>query len=177
GSASGSEHERAMWSNVVEADFPFFSSVLDARRAGNGLPTNNLTPRGIILNLGQECWACFDTDLLRMAAIWTGKGVTPVSMAQGSYHVTGVKAQEGQEKLPQPVGAMWLANGIYPGWQAGESFSLTDPREPGPDPREMGRGPLPTTAGRSKAIRLSHGGVWLEYEGAGSVVREWVTAL
>jgi len=176
GSASGSEHERAMWGNVVEADFPFFSSVLDARRAGNGLPTNNLTPRGIILNLGQECWACFDTDLLRMAAIWTGKGVTPVSMAQGSYHVTGVKAQEGQEKLPQPVGAMWLANGIYPGWQAGESFSLTDPREPGPDPREMGRGPLPTTAGRFKAIRLLQGGVCLEYEVAGASVSEWVTA-
>src|SRR5437867_1817521 len=94
GSGSGSEHERTMWGNVVEADFPFFSSVLDARRAGNGLPTNNLTPRGIILNLGHECWACFDTDLLRMSAIWTGKGVTPVSMAQGSYHVTGVKAQK-----------------------------------------------------------------------------------
>src|SRR5947207_376309 len=69
-SATAGEHEQALWGDVVEADFPFFSCVLDARRAGNGLQTNNLTPRGIILNLGHECWACFDTDLLRMSAMW-----------------------------------------------------------------------------------------------------------
>src|SRR5256885_10122122 len=48
----------------VEPDFPFFSSVLDARKAGATLPANNLTPRGIILNLSRDCWACFDPDLL-----------------------------------------------------------------------------------------------------------------
>src|SRR3989442_5140879 len=159
--ASDGEHEPAIWSDFVEADFPFFSSVLDERRAGNGLQTNNLTPRGIILNLGHECWACFDTDLLRMSAMWTGKGVTPVSMAQGSYHVPGVKAQEGQEKLPQPVGTVWLVNGIYPGWQAGGTFSLIDPRRPGPDPREVGRGPLPTSAGSLQACLLLPGRGWL----------------
>src|SRR5436190_21489631 len=130
GSVSGREHEPDIWADVVEADFPFFSSVLDARTAGNSPQTNNLTPRGIILNLGHECWACFDTDLLRMSAIWTGKGVTPVSMAQGSYHVAGVKAPEGQENLPQPLGTLWLVNGIYPGWKVGEKISLADPREP-----------------------------------------------
>src|ERR1043166_4102157 len=100
-------------SDFVESDFPFFSSVLDARAPGHGLPTNNLTPRGLILNLGHDCWACFDTDLLRASAIWTGPGVSPVAMAQGSYHVAGEKAPEGQEKLPQIVGTPWLANGIY----------------------------------------------------------------
>src|SRR5258705_10868971 len=64
-----------LWADFVEANFPFFSSVLDSRKAGPGLPADNLTPRGIVLNLGHDCWACFDTDLLRMSAIWSGKGV------------------------------------------------------------------------------------------------------
>jgi len=54
----------------VEADFPFFSSILDARKAGLGLPADNLAPRGIVLNLGLGCWACFDPDLLRFTMIW-----------------------------------------------------------------------------------------------------------
>ena len=49
------------WSAFVETNFPFFSSVLDARNLGKDWPTNNLTPRGLILNLGNQCWACFDT--------------------------------------------------------------------------------------------------------------------
>ena len=49
-------------------DFPFFSSVLDARRAGPGFPANNLTPRGLVVNLGRGYWVGFDTDLLRVAA-------------------------------------------------------------------------------------------------------------
>src|SRR6266568_4602880 len=122
----------ATWAEFVEPDFPFFSSVLDARDLGDGWPTNNLTPRGLILNPGNDCWACFDTELLRMSVIWEGKGVTPVSMAQGSYQDPGHKAPDGQEKLPQIVGTPWIASGIYPGWQAGEQPTLNDPREPGP---------------------------------------------
>ncbi|MEY4483661.1 MAG: hypothetical protein RL693_1113, partial [Verrucomicrobiota bacterium] len=40
----------------TEADFPFFSSVLDARGLGEGWPKDNLTPRGLILNLGHDMW-------------------------------------------------------------------------------------------------------------------------
>ena len=32
------------WAEFVEPDFPFFSSVVDARELGGGWPTNNLTP-------------------------------------------------------------------------------------------------------------------------------------
>ena len=48
----------------VESDFPFFSSILDARKAGVGMPADNLAPRVLVLNLGHDCWACFDHDLL-----------------------------------------------------------------------------------------------------------------
>src|SRR5688572_5647103 len=105
------------WADFVEPDFPFFSSVLDARGLGAGWPADNLTPRGLILNLGNGLWACFDTDLLRVSAIWSGTGVTPVSMAQVSYHNAGERSPIGQGRLPTIAGTAWLATGLYPGWQ------------------------------------------------------------
>src|SRR2546426_5204327 len=170
------EGKQPIWADFVETNFPFFSSVLDARKLAHDLPADNLTPRGIILNPGSDCWACFDTDLLRMSAVWVGPGISPASMSQGSYHSPGTKAPEGQNSLPQIVGTPWLANGVYPGWQAGEQFSLADPREPAPDNREVGRGPLSASAGRFKAVRLTRSGLCLEYEVAGASVREWVEA-
>jgi mono/diheme cytochrome c family protein len=163
--------------DFVETNFPFFSSVVDARKSPGAFPSNNLTPRGLVLNLGQNCWACFDVDLLRVAAVWRGDALTPESMSQGSYHTAGLKAPEGQGKLPEPNGEVWLANGIYPGWQIGSSVSLEDPREPTPDPREVGRGPLPPGTGRFRAMRLVADGVRLEYDAGGSLVRESVRAV
>ena len=174
--AAPSPANNRTWSDFVETNFPFFSSVLDARKIGNGLPANNLTPRGLILNLGQDCWACFDTDLLRVSAVWSGSGVTPASMSQGSYHTSGVKAQEGQEKLPQIAGTAWLANGIYPGWQPAEHIALTDPREPGPDAKEVGRGPLPASQGAFNAVRFLGDGVQLEYKVYSATVSESIKA-
>ena len=140
------------WGDWVEKQSPFFSSVLDCRDGGAGLPKDNLTPRGLILNLGQNVWACFDTDLLRIAAIWHGEDgkppVTAVALAPGSYHVAGQKTKDGQDFLPKPVGDIWLANGLYPGWQVGEKPSLDDPREAAPSPEEVGRGPIAPKLGR-----------------------------
>ena len=163
-------------SPFVESSFPFFSSVLDARDLGEGWPGRNLTPRGLILNLGNDCWACFDIDLLRISACWVGESVTPISMSQGSYHAPGVKVPEGQASLPKMRGAPWLANGLYPGWQLGDRVTSVDPREPGPDPNEVGRGALPLRLGRFRSIQLSQSGASLEYEVAGSVIREWMEA-
>lgn len=160
----------------VEPDFPFFGSVLDARRAGAGWPEDNLTSRGLILNLGLGHWACFDVDLLRVALVWRGDAVSPVSMAQGSYHDPGHKAPEGIHALPEPMGTPWLATGIRPGWLAGDDPDWTDPRDPGPDAREVGRGPLPSGRGTFRALRLVEGGVVLEYEVAGIPVVEWLRA-
>ena len=164
------------WADFVETDFPYFSSVLDARGLGDGWPADNLTPRGLILNLGHQAWACFDVDLLRMSVIWKGAGISPVSMAQGSYHIAGWKAPPGQENLPKVLGSPLLANGIYAGWQAGIEISLSDPREPGADPREIGRGPLPASQGRFGAVQLTGGTAILEYEAGGVSVRERVEA-
>ncbi len=160
----------------VEPDFPFFSSVVDARRAGAEFPTDNLTPRGVVLRVAPDVWAAFDIDLLRVAAVWRGTGLTPVALAPGSYHHPDKKTPGGQSPLPEPVGTVWLANGIYPGWQAGESVSLADPREPAPSPEEVGRGPLDEELGRFRAIRQVRDGVVLEYSAGGVDVQEHMTA-
>jgi mono/diheme cytochrome c family protein len=150
------------WADWVEPDFPFFSSVLDCRDIGEGFPKDNLTPRGLILNLGQNLWACFDTDLLRIACIWEGEPRKPpisaVALAPGSYHIAGQKTKDGQENLPKPLGKVWLANGLYPGWQVGDKPSLRDPREPAPDKEEVGRGPLRSGLGRINSVG-SHSGL------------------
>lgn len=159
------------WGTWVEADFPFFSSILDARREGVG--ENNLTPRGIILKLDHECWACFDTDLLRTSAIWRGKGVTDKSLAPGSYLDAGRKTPGGQFPAPQLDGKLWLGNGLFPGWQSGTEVSMKDPREPAPSAEEVGRGPVDESIGRFQNVRLVKGGVVLEYTASGAEVREW----
>ncbi len=138
------------WGDFVEMDFPFFSSVLDCRDLGEGFPEDNLTPRGLILNLGHNVWACYDLDLLRIACIWQGEEgqppVTPEALAPGSYHIAGQKTKDGQEFLPKPLGKVWLTNGIYPGWQVGEKPVFEDPREPAPSVDEVGRGSLKSAA-------------------------------
>lgn len=161
------------WADFVEPDFPFFSSVLDARNIGEGWPTNNLTPRGLILNLGNDCWACFDTDLLRVSAIWQGADVTPVAMSYGSYQLSGYKIPEGQKKLPEPNGKVWLANGLYPGWQIGTVF-LSDPRELAPDEKELGRGPL--NYAQFKSIRLLKDGAVLQYTVGTTTIGEMISS-
>src|SRR5688572_1800817 len=163
------------WGDWVERSFPFFSSVIDAGRAGDGFPARNLTPRGLVLRIGGDHWVGFDTDLLRVAAMWRGKGVTPKALAPGSYHQADKKTPGGQNDLPQPDGKVWLANGIYPGWQTGDRPTFIDPREPAPSPEEIGRGPLTEEQGRFKALRHVRNGVVLEYTAGGADVREYVS--
>jgi mono/diheme cytochrome c family protein len=163
---------RADW---IEPNFPFFSSVVDARHAGPGFPANNMTPRGLVVNLGQGYWAAFDVDLLRVAAVWRGNAVTAKALAPGSYHAPDKKTQPGQSASPEPDGTVWIANGIYPGWQSGARPSFDDPREPAPSPEEVGRGPLSEEMGRFKAIRQAGEGVVLEYTAGGADIKEWLT--
>lgn len=163
-----------LWAPFVEPDFPFFSSVLEGRKLGPDAPGRNLTPRGIVLNVGNGLWAAFDTELLRVSAVWAGDGpgVTPVSMSQISYQVPGAKVSEGEKLLPEPVGTPWLANGLFPGWQSGDQLLPDDPRPAGPDPLQTGRGPLAPSTGRFQALRLVRAGVVLDYRVHGVGVRE-----
>ncbi|EDY15921.1 cytochrome c class I [Chthoniobacter flavus Ellin428] len=165
------------WKPWIEPDFPFFSSGLDLRpQSPKDAKEWNITPRGIVLNLGNDCWACFDTDLLRVSAIWTGKGVTEDSLAPLSYQNKPLKTVGGQSKLPKPDGKVWLMNGVYPGWQLGDKVSFDDPREPQPSPEEPGRGPIPPSVGQFKAVRLNGHSAVLDYTVDGAEVEEQLQA-
>lgn len=175
GWVGGQEKEgKSDWGDFVEKDFPFFSTVLDCRELGEGFPKDNLTPRGLVLNLGNNIWACYDLDLLRIACVWEGEPgkppVTPEALAPGSYHVAGQKTKDGQEFLPKPVGKVWLTNGIYPGWQVGEKPSFVDPREPGLSVEEVGRGALPEGMARFKSVVVKGGVPILEIAVGDTVV-------
>ncbi len=148
------------WAPWIEPEYPFFSSSLDLRDADPSSVPMNVTPRGLVLNLGHGCWACFDTELLRLSAVWTGKGVTPEALGPLSYQEAGnFKTLGGQSKLPKPDGTLLLTSGVYPGWQvlksANDQPAFTDPREAQPSVEEPGRGPLPDTMeSRLKAVRI-----------------------
>ena len=104
------------WAAWVEPDFPFFSSVLDAGRAGAGLPARNLTPRGLVLNLGRGYWVGVRH---RTAARRRGVARARASRRRRSRpaRITRRIARRpaGSHPLPEPDGKVWLANGIYPG--------------------------------------------------------------
>jgi glucose/arabinose dehydrogenase/cytochrome c2 len=169
------KYEPQPWGTWVEADFPFFSSVLDARREGLG--KNNLTPRGLIIKLPNDCWACFDTDLLRVSAVWRGKGVSDKALAPGSYLDPSRKTLGGQFPAPQPEGKLWLGHAIIPGWQLGATVDQNDPRSPAPSPEEVGRGPLPASLGQFQAVELVGKDVVLTYRVADTTIRErWKTS-
>src|SRR5690606_26292466 len=101
---------------------------------------------------------------------WRGEGVSAKALAPGSYVEAGRKTPGGQTPAPEPLGQVWLANGIYPGWQAGDQLMLDDPREPAPSPEEIGRGPIPEKMGRFDALRLVREGVVFEYTAGGARV-------
>lgn len=164
------------WGPIVESQFPFLGTVIDARRIGTDIATNNLTARGLALNLGQNLWFGFDIDLLRAAALWRGDGVSPRSMSHISYHQFGAKIPEGENDLPVPQGEVLLVNGIYPGWQSGSDFHLRDPRPLTSDVREVGRGPLARNQGRFLAIHPLASGAQLDYTVGAVRVRERVHA-
>jgi cytochrome c2 len=157
----------------TEKDFPFTSTSLDLRDLEPQAVPMNITPRGLLLNLGENLWLCFDTELLRVAALWRGHGVTPEALAPLSYQESkNLKTRGGQELLPKPDGKIILWNGVYPGWQLENPATFTDPRKPQPSAAEPGRGPLPKTHARFQAIRLEEGGAAFLYNVADSPVED-----
>ena len=165
-----------------ENGLPFFGQALDVRHLGEPWPPSNLTPRGIIVNLGHGIHACFDPDLLRIALIWQedtpGEYLTMNGMAPGSYRQPHRKAPAGQAALPRPVGTPLFATGMHPGVLAGLSPALEDPRFPSIDREEKGLGPLPPHVGRWIGLGIARRGPVLAYEIQGiSIEEQWEISL
>ena len=154
------------YGGFVEPDFPFITTAVVADSASAHAPVYNWTVRGIAIQLGDGTYACFDPDLLRMAVAWKGDYLSLATMAQVSYH----KIDKGNGN-PVVLGEVIAATGMYPGWM-GENRQFNDPRMPGPNPGDPGKGPLPAELGRWKGLYVQGKDVVLSYEVRGTSVLE-----
>ena len=165
------------FASYVEADFPFFTQTVDARKFGPRPQPSNLAPRGILICAGNGLWGCFDPDLLRWALIWQanaeGEYLSMDGMGTGSYRLPSRKASPGQAELPHPIGTPLATLPPQPGIGIGDAPSLQDPRDRGEaEAGESGLGPLPEALGRFNGVRLVSGGAQLEYTIGRTRVRE-----
>jgi hypothetical protein len=156
----------------VEPGFPFIVSTVDAGRQGPAFPERNLAVRCVILMLGNDTYACFDTDLLRMAVAWRGEFVSLTTMAQISYQQAGNK----NNQIPRVLGKPMLATGVYPGWMSAEP-RFADPRPAGPEPAAMGRGPIAPEQGRWNGLHVVGNEAVLSYTVLGTDVREQLSSV
>lgn len=165
------------FASYVEDDFPFFTQTVDARNFGPAPETDNLTPRGIVVAIGNGFHGCFDPDLLRWALFWKENGegeyLTMNGMGAGSYRLPNRKSPPGQTDLPKPLGTPLLSMPLRPGVFAGTVPLLDDPRDRGvAEEGETGLGALPPAMGRFLGLRLVGGFVQVEYRVADGVVKE-----
>lgn len=158
--------------DFVEPGFPFIVATVDARGLGSGFAANNVATRGVVLFLGDDVYAAFDPDLLRMAVGWHGDSLELVTMAQISYQEPNNKANQ----IPKVLGHPVFANGLYAGWQHASS-AFRDPRPPAPNPNDPGRGPLPAEHGRWNGIYVNGDDAVLSYTVHGTAILEQPSAL
>ena len=151
----------------VEPGFPYFVTTLDAGKLGAAFPQRNLAVRCVVLRLGNESYACFDTDLLRLSAAWRGQFMSLTTMAQVSYNQPFNK----NNAIPRVLGTPIVATGIYAGWSSGAP-SFTDPRPAGPNPDDVGRGPIAASAGRWNGVSVAGDRAVLTYTVAGTEISE-----
>jgi hypothetical protein len=94
--------------------------------------TELVAAKGITIKVGPEATVCFDADLMRFAAGWTGGFLDLAKTNIGSYKGSLAALEEGVTQF---------RTGFGPGWSAGEKADFTDPR---PD----GEGPMPQSQAR-----------------------------
>ncbi|GAB5520213.1 MAG: hypothetical protein RhofKO_24640 [Rhodothermales bacterium] len=160
------------FADFVEPDFPFFTTTVNLDTLGTDFPARNRVARGLVLPVGEDAYWLFDTDLLRMAAAWTGDSTLALlAMPHVSYHEPGNK-RNGIVHLQQPP---MVTTGVYPGWLTDEG-RFADPRPEGPNPDEAGRGPLPSSIGQWHGVHAHGDRAILDYSIQGAHVLEQVDA-
>lgn len=159
-------------SGFVESDFPFIRTTVDAEGLAPFMPESNVAVRGVALRLGNGAYASFDPDLLRMSAGWTGDFVSMSTMAQVSYDQPNNKSNA----IPKVLGRPLFGTGLYPGWVHGTP-TFEDPRSPGPNPKDPGRGPLSAERGSWQGIYTVGEDVLLAYSVGGVDVREYPSSV
>ncbi|HYG77064.1 MAG TPA: DUF6797 domain-containing protein [Planctomycetota bacterium] len=116
--------------------------------------SNAVTMKGLAIRLSQDppAYICFDTELLRVSAAWTGEYID----------WKGINL-EGGMTFPKITGDIHAAASALPGWGPSEELK---------DPRAHGEGPLPAEYGRFKGHYIHGEHVVLSYTAAGATVLE-----
>ena len=173
--ASFAKDARA-WGEFVEPGFPYVASTIDGRSVQGGDQPDNLVVRGVVVFLGNETYACYDTDLVRLALVWKGDFLAYRAMAPHTYYHQGKKNHGGQKWISRVTGRCLTETGLYPGAQSG-GLQLTDPRPQGPDPREIGRGPVDSSQARWLGTHVLGEQAVVKYSVGRTVVKERLLSL
>ncbi|REL24634.1 cytochrome c [Rhodohalobacter sp. SW132] len=152
------DFDNVEFAHFVEREFPFITTSMMMRHEEEWFIENNIAARCIALILGEESYACFDTDMLRWAAAWTGDFVPMEGVSHRSYP-DYLGRNDVMVELP---GTPKLVTGQYPGWNAGEPL-FDDPRQPAPHPDEPSWGAMPQEMGRWNGIYVTDEGPVLSY--------------
>ncbi|CAN5358059.1 hypothetical protein BH23BAC3_BH23BAC3_33210 [soil metagenome] len=146
------------FAHFVEREFPFITTSMMMRHEDEWFIENNVAARCVALILGEESYACFDTDMLRWAAAWTGDFVPMEGVAHKSYPDYLGR----NDKMVELPAVPDLVTGQYPGWNADEPV-FEDPRPPAPHPDEPSWGPMPQEMGRWNGVYVTDDGPVLFY--------------
>src|SRR6185295_17169007 len=122
---------------------PFLSSTVSRARTKND--SDVLAFKGLTVKVGPNASMCYDTELLRLAAGWTG----------GFLDFTNTHLASPKGSVPTQVqGSLKYATKFGPGWAKGDDLK---------DPRAGGRGPLPKEWAQYKGLYLNGDKVILSY--------------
>ncbi|MFM1768194.1 MAG: hypothetical protein RJA22_723 [Verrucomicrobiota bacterium] len=137
-----------------EENFPFQGACINA-----AWPSNNVAMKGLALRAGPGAHLLFDTDLLRMAAGWTGGFLTTRGVAFDGAHGAH----------PAIAGEQHFGTPQIPGWADAQGRFA--------DPRQEPFGPLPKAWARWDGLHVHGSNVVLSYTVHGTKVREQPGAL
>ena len=147
----------------IDMDYgPFLTASIEVR-------PGNIAQKGIAIRLDDgpggvsqgNAFALFETDTLRFAGVWTGRGL---------IDWRGIALDGKHAVHPRIVGSLVLANGNGPGWQAPAAKAWEDTRLRGVD--EVAYGPLPRDWAHWKGLHRQGNRVLLEYTVGTTRVRE-----
>ena len=159
--------EPTSFNSFVEPDFPFVSTYVDARKLGRTFPNDNIVSRGLIINLGDSAFVCFDRDLLRWSVAWTGKHLTESMLPQVSNSQFFNRAAH----IPLVAGKPVIGNGIYPGWSSGK-LDLKDVRPATQKTAGLTWGPLPPAYGHYNGSYVYGSQLILSYTSSNTEILE-----
>ncbi|MDG2212668.1 MAG: hypothetical protein P8M70_02465 [Verrucomicrobiota bacterium] len=136
--------EKPQWQKrlprTLQADFPYTKAAIR-----QDFPKNAVANKGMAIVVGRESFMCFDTDLLRWSAGWTGDYLTE----------DGVSFKGNHGASPRVAGDQKFGSSVLAGW-ADSKGSFADPRnEP--------FGPLPETQAKWRGCYVADDHVVLSY--------------